>query len=197
MRTVTRIIFTIFFKLFFRVEIINPEKIPQNGPALLCANHNTILDMFFLGYGTRRWIYWMAKEELFRNPIAAYVLRKLGAFPVKRGTGDVGSIKSAYKLLEEGGIVGIFPHGTRIDPATIEKVRVKPGAVMIAVNAGVPVIPATVFGSYKLFSRMRVIYGDPFYIETQNADKKLSREEMADLSKDIIRRVYALSEAYR
>ncbi len=199
MRTLTRIIANIVFRLFFRVDVINPEKVPQNGPALLCANHNTILDMFFLGYGIQRqrWIHWMAKEELFRNPIASYVLRKLGAFPVRRGTGDVSSIKSAYKLLEEGSIVGIFPHGTRIDPSRIETVKVKPGAVMIAVNAGVPIIPAAVCGSYKLFSRVRVIYGDPFYINPQDKDKKLSREEMNELSKDIIKRIYSLSEAYR
>ncbi len=185
----------IILSIFFRVEIINPQKIPAEGPALFCASHNTILDMFFLGFRLKRWIYWMAKEELFRNPVAAYVLKKLGAFPVKRGTGDVSSIKNAYRLLEENKIIGIFPHGTRIDPAKIETTRVKSGAVMIAVNAGVPVIPATVYGSYKLFSRIRVIYGDPFYIET--TDKKLSKEDLSEMSKDIIRRVYSLSEGYR
>jgi 1-acyl-sn-glycerol-3-phosphate acyltransferase len=195
MKKFVRILTGIVFKLFFKVDVINPEKVPPDGPALLCANHNTILDMFFLGYGTKRWIHWMAKEELFRNPIAAFVIRKLGAFPVRRGTGDVSSIKSAYRLLEEGRIVGIFPHGTRIDPSRIETVRVKPGAVLIAVNAGVPIVPAAVYGSYKLFSRMKVIYGDPYYIESK--DKKLSKQEMSELSKDIIRRVYSLSEAYR
>ncbi|NLK88132.1 MAG: 1-acyl-sn-glycerol-3-phosphate acyltransferase [Clostridiaceae bacterium] len=197
MRRAARIITSIVFKLLFRVDVINPEKVPQEGPALLCANHNTLLDMFFLGFRLKRWIHWMAKEELFRNPVAAYVLKKLGAFSVKRGTGDVSSIKSAYKLLEENKLVGIFPHGTRIDPSNIETVRVKPGAVMIAVNAGVPIIPATVCGSYKLFSRMKVIFGDPFYIENKDKDKKLSKQEMSELSKDIIRRVYSLSEAYR
>lgn len=197
MRIVARIITNIVFKLFFRVEVINPERIPQEGPALLCANHNTILDMFFLGFRLKRWIHWMAKEELFRNPIAGHVLRKMGAFPIKRGTGDVSSIKNAYKLLEENKLVGIFPHGTRIDPSNIETMRVKPGAVMIAVNAGVPIVPATVCGSYKIFSRMKVIFGDPFFIENKDKEKKLSKQEMAELSKDIIRRVYSLSEAYR
>lgn len=197
MRKFARIITNIVFKLFFRVEVVNPEKVPAEGPALLCANHNTLLDMFFLGFRLERWIYWMAKEELFRNRITAYVLRKLGAFPIKRGTGDVSSIKNAYKLLEDNKLVGIFPHGTRIDPSNIETMRVKPGAVMIAVNAGVPIIPATVCGSYKLFSRIKVIFGDPFYIDNQDKDKKLSKQEMSELSKDIIRRVYSLSEAYR
>lgn len=192
MKTFARIVTIIIFKIFFRVEVINRGKFTKNGPALLCANHNTILDMFFLGFRIDRWIHWMAKEELFRNPVMSFILRRLGAFPVKRGTGDVSSVKNAYKLLEEGKVVGIFPHGTRIDPAKIETARIKSGAAMIAANAGVPIIPATVVGSYKIFSRMKVIYGDPFTIQME--DKKLTKEELAEISKDIIRRVYSLSE---
>jgi 1-acyl-sn-glycerol-3-phosphate acyltransferase len=195
MRAFARLITKIIFKILFKVEVINLSKVPVEGSALVCANHNTILDMFFLGYKLKRWIHWMAKEELFRNSIAAYVLRKLGAFSVKRGRGDVSSIKNAYKLLEDGKLVGIFPHGTRIDSTNIEKARVKSGAVMIAVNAGVPIVPATVSGSYKLFSRMKIIFGDPFYIEKK--EEKFTKEEISDLSKDIVRKIYSLSEAYR
>jgi len=56
----------------------------------------------------------MAKEELFRIPLVSSFIKSLGAFPVKRGKGDVGAIKTALKLLEEGHIVGIFPEGTRL-----------------------------------------------------------------------------------
>jgi 1-acyl-sn-glycerol-3-phosphate acyltransferase len=183
----------IIFKLFFRVEVVNREKVPASGPALFCANHNTILDMFFFGFRLKRWIHWMGKEELFRNPLAAALLKSLGAFSVKRGTGDVGSIKIAYKLLEEGKIVGIFPHGTRIDPSKIETARIKPGAAMIAANAGVPVIPAYIQGNYRIFSKMRVIYGDPFRIESKQ-DGKYTKEDWAEFSRDIIKRVYSLAE---
>ena len=117
--------------------MVNPEKIPDDGPALLCATHNTMLDMFFLGYKLKRWVYWMAKEELFKNPVSGFIFRKLGAFPVKRGKGDVGSIKTAYKHLKDGDIIGIFPHGTSVNPAQIENARIKPGAAMLAINAGV------------------------------------------------------------
>lgn len=187
------IITNIVFKLFYRVELVNLHKVPPKGPALFCANHNNILDMFLLGYKLDRWIYWMAKEELFRNPITAFIYKKLGAFPVKRGTGDVGSIKNAFKLLDEGKIVGIFPQGTRIDPSKIETTRVKSGAAMIAVSAGVPIIPAAVQGNYKLFSKMRVIYGDPFVIEDIQ-DRKYTKEELTELSRDILKRVYSLVE---
>ena len=187
------IITNIFLKLFFKVEVINYHKVPLEGPAIFCANHNSMLDMFFLGFKLNRWIYWMAKEELFKNPVAAFLYRKLGAFSVKRGAGDVGSVKKAYKLLNEGKIVGIFPQGTRIDPAKLENARVKSGAAMIAVNSGVPIIPAAVKGSYKLFSKMSVIYGDPFFI-SNGGEIKHTKEELTELSKDIIKKIYSLAE---
>lgn len=184
---------TIVFKLIYRVELVNMEKVPVKGPAILCANHNNILDMFFLGFRLKRWIYWMAKEELFKNPIAAFILGKLGVFPVKRGKGDISSIKNAYKLLDEGKIVGIFPQGTRINPQRIETMRVKPGAAMIALNAGVPIIPAAIQGNYKLFGKVRVIFGDPFYLEHKDGEKH-KKDELKELAKDIIKRVYLLME---
>ncbi len=192
MRAFARFITVIALNLFFRVEVINRENFPAEGPALFCANHNSMLDMFFLGVNIDRWIYWMAKEELFKNPVLGYLIRKLGGFPVKRGTGDVEAIKHAYKLLEQNKVVGIFPHGTRINPSKIETARIKSGAAMIAVKSGVPIIPATVCGNYRLFSKMKVIYGEPFIIEKR--DSKLTKEELNEISRDIIKRVYLLSE---
>lgn len=183
----------IVFFLFYRVEIVNPEKVPKEGAALLCSAHNTILDMFFLGYKLKRWVYWMAKEELFRNPLLGYVFKKLGAFPVKRGKGDVGSIKAAYKLLEDGEIVGIFPQGTRVHSGNVKTVKIKPGAAMLALNSNVKIIPAIVQGSYKLFSKMKVVYGEPFMIETEPG-RKLTKEEMTEVSSDIMKRINSLLE---
>ena len=188
------IVTKVVFGLFYRVELVNREKIPETGSAILCANHNTILDMFFLGYRLKRWICWMAKEELFRNPIAAWIFRSLGAFPVKRGTGDVSSIKTAYRLLEEGKIIGIFPHGTRLNAANVNTVRIKSGAAMLAANSGAYIIPAAVQGSYRLFSRMKVIYGDPFKVES---NKKYTGEELSEISREIVKRIYALLEESR
>ena len=62
------------------------------------------LDMFFIGYRLRRFVSWMAKEELFKNPVFSSFIRWVGAFPVKRGTGDIGSVKTVLKLIEEGHI---------------------------------------------------------------------------------------------
>ena len=131
------------------------------------------------------------KGRAVQEPFVCLHPKKLGAFPVRRGTGDISSIKHAYKLLEENKIVGIFPQGTRARTAKI-KYPAKSGAVLIAANAGVPVIPATVCGTYRLFSKMKVVYGDPYYIEKKG--DKLPKEYLSEMSKDMMRRIEALSE---
>ena len=193
MKLLARVLTVIYFKLFYRVEIAHAERVPQNGPALLCSNHNGMLDMFFLGYKLKRWIHWMAKEELFKNPVSGAIFRSLGAFPIKRGKGDVGSIKTAFKLFDQGHIVGIFPQGTRVGTDQRKTARIKPGAAMLAVNSGVPVIPVAVKGSYKPFSRIRVTYGEPFRLEAEEG-KKYTGEELSELSRKIMDKIYALME---
>ncbi len=193
MRKFAVFVTTLVFKLFFRVEVLNAEKVPADGPALLCAVHNNMLDMFFIGYKLKRWIYWMAKEELFRNPVAGYLFQKLGAFPIKRGTGDVGSIKTAYKHFEDGNIVGIFPQGHRVKARNRKSAAVKPGAALLAINAGVKVIPASVEGDYRLFGRIRVVFGDPYSIEVEKG-KKLTNDELSEISRDIMQKIFSLTE---
>jgi 1-acyl-sn-glycerol-3-phosphate acyltransferase len=193
MKKLAIILTRIYFKLIYRVEVRNKEYVPETGPVLVCAAHHSILDMFFIGYKLNRWIYWMAKEELFKNPVLAFLLKKLGAFPIKRGKGDVGSIKTAYRLLEQGEMVGIFPQGTRRKTGDPQKNRIKSGAALMAVNTGVQILPATVVGGLKPFSRIRVIFGKPFKI-TEEKDKKYSAEELNNISKEIMNRVFALEE---
>jgi 1-acyl-sn-glycerol-3-phosphate acyltransferase len=101
MITLVKTLAFIVFSILFRVRLVGREKIPASGPALLCANHLSELDMFFIGYRMNRLVHWMAKEELFRNPLLKAIITKLGAFPVKRGTGDIGAIKTSLKLLKE------------------------------------------------------------------------------------------------
>src|SRR5690606_10964952 len=112
-KEILRFIIAVFFSVFYRVQIIGIENIPKEGAAILCSNHISELDMFFIGYRIKRLVRYMAKEELFKNPLLRFFITRLGAFPVKRGKGDVGAIKTSLRLLSEGHIVGIFPEGTR------------------------------------------------------------------------------------
>ena len=194
MKDVVRFILRVFFTIFFRVSITGRENIPAKGAALLCSNHIAELDMFFIGYRLKRIIHYMAKEELFKIPLVRSFIRWAGAFPVKRGAGDVGAIKTALKLLKDGHIVGIYPEGTRRARKKPEKeIKIKPGAAMLAIKTGVPIIPVAIEGTYKPFSRVKLIFGKPFYLDIEE-NKKYSNEEMTEMSKDIVERVYKLLE---
>jgi 1-acyl-sn-glycerol-3-phosphate acyltransferase len=193
LRNFAKVIANIVLSFFFRIEVINKNNIPNKGAALLCANHTSELDMFFIGIRIKRWVHYIAKEELFKNPVMGLILKKLGAFPVKRGKGDVGAIRNVFKLLEEGHIVGIFPEGTRLKGKVRDKTKIKPGAALIAINSSVPIIPVAVDWNRRLFSRVKIIIGEPFNLDIDKG-KKYTSKEMVEISSGIMDKVYSLME---
>lgn len=193
MRGFAKLITRIFFAIFYRVEIVNIENVPSKGPALLCSNHNGELDMFFIGYKLKRWVHYMAKEELFKIPVIGRLVKLMGAFPVKRGDGDIRAIKTTLTLLKQGHIVGIFPEGTRTRGSLNNNIKIKPGIAMFAIKSGVPIIPVAVVGSYKPFSKVKVIFGSTFNLDIDK-NKKYTIEEMTIISRGIMDRVYFLME---
>lgn len=193
MKSVVRFILRVFFMIFFRVEIVNKHNVPKKGAALLCANHNAELGMFFIGYKIKRLVRWMAKEELFKYPVFSPFIRWAGAFPVKRGKGDIGSVKTVLRLLKEGHIVGMFPEGTRVKKKNETTVNAKAGVAMFAVQTGAPILPVGVEGGTKVFGKVRIIFGEPYYLDIEKG-KKYSMDELTQMSNDIMRKVYALLE---
>ena len=110
----------------------------------------------------------MAKAELFKIPVFGWLLARLGAFPVVRGTADRKAIRRAIDLLKAGEVVGIFPEGTRT--RTGDLLPLQRGAALIALRAGVPVVPVALIGTFKpirwrvwrpVFNRIRVRIGEP------------------------------------
>src|SRR5690554_3147853 len=108
--------FRVYFRIFRNWQISGRTNIPAEGPLIIMANHVSYLDPPLVGCILNRRVNFMAKEELFRNPIAGWALKKVGAFSVKRGRADRKAIKKAFSVLEEEGVLGIFPEGTRHRP---------------------------------------------------------------------------------
>lgn len=131
-------------KLMIRYKRVGVEHIPKQGGLILCCNHTSMIDIAALVITCPRMIRFMAKEELFRNPLLGWFFRHMGGFPIARGKGDTEAMKRAEEIVREGGILGIFPEGTRTKDATGHPAKGKAGAAMIASATGADVLPACI-----------------------------------------------------
>jgi 1-acyl-sn-glycerol-3-phosphate acyltransferase len=131
----------------------------------------------------------MAKKELFKNKLFAKLLLSLGAFPVDREGNDLAAIKKSLRILKEEKVLGIFPEGTRVKYFNDD--YIKSGLALIAVKSQSPVLPVYSEGSYKLFSKIKIIIGKPIYIELED-NVKLDNEKYTEISKNIMRKIYEL-----
>jgi 1-acyl-sn-glycerol-3-phosphate acyltransferase len=161
-----RIPLQVMLKLYFRASRVGRERIPRSGAAIIASNHRSFLDPFVIGTMSVRPIYYVAKSELFRNPVLAWFLSALGAFPVERGAGDRDAIRTAHELLARGELVLIFPEGTRTRPGPLGHPR--RGVGRLALESGAPVIPLAIHGTDDVRRgvllrprKIRVIAGDP------------------------------------
>ena len=130
--------------LWFRVRRRGREHIPA-GKVILAANHRSFLDPFIIGICVRRPIYFVAKQELFRNRFVAWYLNCLGAFPIRRGESDEESLATALELLERGEAVVIFPEGTRHRSGPLHEPR--RGVGRMSLESGAPVVPIALKGT--------------------------------------------------
>ncbi len=135
-------------RLWFRVRISGSEHIPSHGAAIVAPNHKSFLDAFFVGIATRRHVRFMSKTELLEGPLGWLFLR-LGAFPVRRGEADVEAMKTAQSILAQGGLLVIFPEGTRVEnPDALGSPH--HGAGRLALQTGASIIPAAIAGTHRL-----------------------------------------------
>ena len=188
----TRFIFKILFGILFRPKIIGIENIPAEGAFILSANHVSNWDPPFLGTFAGRIVCFMAKEELFKNPIFGAAIRALHAFPVQREKADKNAIKNAVKILKGGNCLGLFPEGTRSKTGKIGKAE--SGVSLIAAMTKVPIIPAAIINTEKIFStemkfpRLVLVIGKPMNFSGSSKDK----EEMANFAQNIMAEVAKL-----
>ncbi len=165
-----------FYKCFaglirriFRVEIIGAENEPDEGPFIVAANHMSNHDVFVLAASMKHQLRYIAKAELFKIPVVSQVIRAFGAYPVKRGAGDVGAIKNTVALLEDGQVVGFFPQGHRYKGVHPSETEVKPGIGLVAVKANAKILPVAIYTKkYKMgwFRKTKIIIGKPIWFES-------------------------------
>jgi glycerol-3-phosphate dehydrogenase (NAD(P)+) len=149
-----RITFQPVFHVYFGLRRFGLEHVPTSGPVILAANHRSFLDPFIIATVARRPLYYIAKRELFAHPLIGWLLGRLGAIPVARGTGDGAMIASVMAILERGDAVLIFPEGTRQRPGPLGSPR--RGVGRIVLESGAPVVPVAIRGTDDVRAGWRI-----------------------------------------
>lgn len=145
----------VFRTLGIRFDITGAQNVPATGGAVMAINHTGYLDFTFAGLSAQpagRLVRFMAKKEAFDNKVAGPLLRGMRHIPVDRGSG-AGSYQEAVKALQAGEIVGVFPEATISESYDLK--TFKTGAVRMAQEAGVPMLPCIVWGSHRIMTKRR------------------------------------------
>lgn len=174
---------------FLPVELRGTENL-EDEAAILCANHSSVWDPILLVLAMPQSfnLRIMAKKQLFSIPLVRWFLRNMGVFPVDRGNSDIGAVKTAISSLRDDWNLLIFPEGTRVKQPG--QVTPKSGAGMMAIRAGVKMVPVFIGTAKRLFRKTVIIFGKPF-APTYTGRKGTAEEYQANTD-EVMRRAYEL-----
>lgn len=168
-REVCRWIIYLYFGTLHRVRWRGVERVPADGPVILAANHQSYYDPLFVAAPVPRVVHYMAWDRIFSVPVLGRLAVFLGAFPVDTERADRRSLRAAREVLGRGDVLGIFPEAGRGD-AGGHLVKMKPGAARLSLATGAPVVPVSLWGAFRAWSRhrrwpmpgrIRVVYHPP------------------------------------
>ncbi len=184
-----------------RWEVTGRENIPAEGPLIVVSNHLNNADPPIIGAGiARRRIRWMAKIELFKNPFGL-IIRAWGAFPVRRFDADLAAMLNAERILKRGGVIGMFPEGTRSRTGYMGPPH--PGTAVIALRSGATLLPCAITGTERLKNplvllrrpRFTFTIGEPI---TLTPVRRPTEQQVSELTGRIYDSIKALlPESYR
>ena len=191
-----QIIFSVLFRIIFRMKVVGRENIPAEGPVVIACNHVSNLDPPMVGTAASRPVNFMAKSELFENPIQGRLYASLGAFPVHRGAADARAIRTALTILKRKEVLGIFPEGHRMTDGKLGKAE--PGALAIAIKGKAALVPAAILGSNmkarkSFWPQITVVFGKPMSLKNEQGNKI----EVEELSVKLMEEIGKLIEAQR
>lgn len=162
---IVRFLMTVFYDL----KVYGRWNVPATGGVLLASNHQSFLDPVVLAIGSQdRMLSFLAKSELFKNPVFGRLIWALNAFPVEQGSGDVGAVKESIRRLADGHMLNVFPEGSRTPDGDIHPLE--KGVGLVIRRAKVTVVPVVVDGSFEAWPRfrpgprchpIRVMFGTP------------------------------------
>jgi 1-acyl-sn-glycerol-3-phosphate acyltransferase len=189
-RFVIRLALVVFRLFHFRFDVRGSEHVPTSGGAIICSNHVSFFDFTFLGLAAlpqHRLVRFMAKASVFGHWFAGPFMRAMQHIPVDRKAGAA-AFESAVRALKDGEVVGVFPEATISSSFTVKDL--KAGAARMAVDAGVPIIPAAVWGGHRVATKghkvelrrgipVTVILGEPLHPEPGERPQSVLRRTRA------------------
>lgn len=156
------------FLSYWRGRVFGVRRVPKSGGVILVCNHQSYLDPVLATLALPRECHYMARDSLFADPYFRRLIESLNAFPIRRGTADVGAIKETLRRLRQGALITVFPEATRTPDGSVGPMQA--GVVLIARKARVPLVPTMILGAYESWPRQAkfprphpviVAYGEP------------------------------------
>ncbi|MCE0482837.1 MAG: 1-acyl-sn-glycerol-3-phosphate acyltransferase [Methylacidiphilales bacterium] len=182
--------------LLHRIRIEGRENVPAGG-CLIVSNHVSYMDPTTVGWAVAREIYYLGRKTLFKPPIGNWLMPMCNVLPIDRDGHDISGLRRIIRMLKEGHSVLLFPEGTRSPDGNLQPAE--PGAGLIALKAGVPVLPARVFGTYESLSRhmkrlhfhpIRVVIGRPYTPTVPEGMRE--KEAYGPVAQEMMRQIAAL-----
>ena len=193
------LLFRALFRIYFRWRALNPERVPDTGPVILASNHASFLDPPLVGAALSRPINYLARESLFRFPVAGQLLRSWNAVPVDRDGGGAAGLRMILDRLLEGGGIILFPEGTRTSTGKLQPAR--SGIGLIVIKSTAPLVPVRVFGTFEAYGRhcrlprphrIAVKYGSPMnFSELRLEARTCSKQRLRDIYQEVADQVMA------
>lgn len=154
-----KVIYYGFYKIVYRIKKVNEKNIPDEGAYIICANHVNMLDALAVVCGCKRKVRFICKESMFKNKALCWALKLADTIPLNREKNDIESMKRSLKALKNGDILGVFPEGTR--KGMEKNLKAKSGAAFFSLKTGTKVIPLGIQGSFKPFTKVKLVFGEP------------------------------------
>jgi 1-acyl-sn-glycerol-3-phosphate acyltransferase len=171
--------FRFIYATYFHWRVFNAERVPCDGPVILASNHASYLDPPLVGSGLKRGCNYLARDTLFRYPGVGALLRSWQAVPVDRDGGGAGGLRAILDRLLAGGVIILFPEGTRTQDGNLQPAR--SGIGLTVIKSSAPVVPVRVFGTFEAFGRsagfpkprrVMVKYGHPMAFNALRAEAR-------------------------
>ncbi|UOQ93596.1 1-acyl-sn-glycerol-3-phosphate acyltransferase [Halobacillus shinanisalinarum] len=182
-----KLVCSLIFYPLYRIKVTGKENIPKDGPVIICANHISNVDPPVVGITNKRDVYFLAKEELFKNRFLEKLMKSINAFPIKRGMRDRNALRKGLDILKENHVLGLFPEGSRQKNGEIGKGLA--GAGFFALRSEATIVPCAIIGPYEKLKPLKVVYGKPIDM-TDYREQKASAQVVTDRIMEEIRQLH-------